>query len=345
MKVCPQCNAHYDDSMFFCLEDGTALRTPTDVNLEQTLALPKAEKLRSVQSSSEETLFLPAEQGTGQSPAETESWQSPTIPPNHVPQINTDQHSVKTNLINDAGTKETTRINTNDSGKSGNKATFIVLGGLIGTLVLVSSGYIGWLLSRPRTNDVVVNNINTPLANFNLTPTPSNHNTQSEVNKDVLNENTSETSNFNVVPSPVTNQSTPKTSPTKDKSPTPTPNETVTPTPTPIIKTPTPTPIPTRTPDKTTPDVISGGVLNKRADILFQPKYPPAAKANGIGGIVNVQVLVDENGRVVRASAVSGPAILRASAEVAARSTKFPPMTSGGQPVKVTGIIVFKFNP
>jgi TonB family protein len=90
---------------------------------------------------------------------------------------------------------------------------------------------------------------------------------------------------------------------------------------------------------------ISGGVLNERATALPKPAYPAAARAVRASGAVNVQVTIDENGNVISASAVSGHPLLRASAVQAARSSKFSPTKLSGQPVKVTGVIVYNFVP
>ncbi len=72
--------------------------------------------------------------------------------------------------------------------------------------------------------------------------------------------------------------------------------------------------------------------------------YPAAAKAVRANGAVNVQVLIDENGDVVSASAVSGHPLLRQSAVTAAFSSKFTPTVISGQAVKVTGIIIYNFT-
>lgn len=89
---------------------------------------------------------------------------------------------------------------------------------------------------------------------------------------------------------------------------------------------------------------ISGGVINSKATSLVKPSYPQAALAAGAGGAVNVQVVVDEAGNVISASAVSGHPRLRQAAEEAARNSKFSPTLLGGQPVKVTGVIVYNFT-
>jgi TonB family protein len=90
---------------------------------------------------------------------------------------------------------------------------------------------------------------------------------------------------------------------------------------------------------------ISGGVLNGKATYLAKPAYPAAAKAMGITGSVNVQVMIDEKGNVVSAAVVSGHPLLRAGAENAARQSRFTPTFLSEQPVKVTGVIVYQFKP
>lgn len=92
------------------------------------------------------------------------------------------------------------------------------------------------------------------------------------------------------------------------------------------------------------PKTISGGVVNGKAVSLPAPAYPAAAKAVNASGSVNVQVLIDEEGNIVSASAVSGHPLLRAAAESAALRSKFRPTMLQGQPVKVSGIITYVFN-
>lgn len=101
-----------------------------------------------------------------------------------------------------------------------------------------------------------------------------------------------------------------------------------------------PPPAPTPTP-RTAP--ISGGVLNGKAISLPKPQYPPIARAAHASGTVVVQVLIDENGNVVSAKAVSGHPLLQAVAVAAARQAKFSPTKLSGQPVKVSGMIQYNF--
>lgn len=97
-------------------------------------------------------------------------------------------------------------------------------------------------------------------------------------------------------------------------------------------------------PPKPKPKTISGGVLNGKATSLPKPAYPPAAKAIRASGAVSVQVLIDESGRVVSASAVSGHPLLRAAAVSAAQGARFSPTLLSGQPVKVSGVITYNFT-
>lgn len=89
---------------------------------------------------------------------------------------------------------------------------------------------------------------------------------------------------------------------------------------------------------------ISGGVLNGKAISLPAPEYPAVAKQAKASGAVAVRVLVDENGGVVSAQAVSGHPLLQAAAVAAARQAKFSPTLLMGEPVKVTGVIVYNFG-
>ncbi|MET0622789.1 MAG: energy transducer TonB [Pyrinomonadaceae bacterium] len=107
---------------------------------------------------------------------------------------------------------------------------------------------------------------------------------------------------------------------------------------------PTPMPKPSPTPRQSggtislTSTIISSKVIDKPA-----PPYPPIAKAAGISGAVAVQILVDEQGRVVSAKATSGNPLLQAAAVQAAYKARFTATVLGGQPVKVTGSITYNF--
>lgn len=371
MKFCPQCSTEYEDSMFFCLEDGIPLKSTDSsvqtnpVTFEQTLRMPSKEEamnlLNSNEPTGEKTLVLPAEVVTDDKSVQTEAWQAETMPPQPLPVTSETMPpqplpvTAKTNenvVIADENSVLTTYTEADE--KRGN-GLFVIAGILLGGIALIGTAIGGWLLLRDSSNEVAfTNNANKQSQNTN-----NNNSALSNQNSVLLNENSSisfgennsnvSNLNSNVSINSNSNKTTPKPSPTKDKkdSPTPAPTENPEPTVTPISKTPTPapTPIPTTSSTRKPPSILSAGVLNGKAINLVRPPYPPAARAVGASGAVNVQVLIDENGNVVRASAVSGHALLRAAAEQAARSSKFSPTTLGGQVVKVTGVIVYNFVP
>ena len=101
----------------------------------------------------------------------------------------------------------------------------------------------------------------------------------------------------------------------------------------------------TETKTTTNSKTISGGVLNGKAISLPTPVYPPVAKAAKASGTVVVQVIIDENGNVISAHAVSGHPLLQGAAVAAARAAKFSPTKLSGEPVKVNGVITYKFSP
>src|SRR6266850_6338363 len=91
-------------------------------------------------------------------------------------------------------------------------------------------------------------------------------------------------------------------------------------------------------PAKRTP--INGGILNGKAIYLPQPDFP----SGNASGVVMVQVLVDEQGNVIEARAVSGAQPLQAAAVNAAHLAKFSPTTLMGEPVKVSGLLSYSFT-
>jgi protein TonB len=106
---------------------------------------------------------------------------------------------------------------------------------------------------------------------------------------------------------------------------------------------PPPPPAPTPKPEPPKKTIVSGGVLNGKAISKPQPAYPPIAKAARASGTVTVQIVVDESGRVISASAVSGHPLLQQAAVSAARNARFSPTLLSGQPVKVSGVITYNF--
>ena len=89
---------------------------------------------------------------------------------------------------------------------------------------------------------------------------------------------------------------------------------------------------------------VSGGVLNGRAISLATPVYPEFARRARTVGLVEVEVVVDENGKVISAHAVAGPPSLREASVQAALRAQFSPTKLSGQPVKITGKINYNFT-
>ena len=85
-------------------------------------------------------------------------------------------------------------------------------------------------------------------------------------------------------------------------------------------------------------------MLNGKAITLPVPDYPAEAKAAGAEGVVVIQVMIDEQGNVTDARAISGPKLLQETSVNAARQAKFSPTLLSGEPVKVTGVLVFNFG-
>lgn len=85
--------------------------------------------------------------------------------------------------------------------------------------------------------------------------------------------------------------------------------------------------------------VALGEVVTK-----VSPEYPVTARQVGASGEVRVQITVSEQGRVLQAKAISGHALLRRPAEVAASKWIFKPAMLDGKPVKAEGSVSFIFT-
>jgi protein TonB len=64
------------------------------------------------------------------------------------------------------------------------------------------------------------------------------------------------------------------------------------------------------------------------------PEYPAVAMRQGIQGVVEVKVLVDERGQVADARWISGPPALSEAALASVRNRIYRPATRGGVPVR-----------
>jgi len=84
--------------------------------------------------------------------------------------------------------------------------------------------------------------------------------------------------------------------------------------------------------------VVVGQVIDKP-----QPAYPAIARAAHAFGEIVVQIVIGEEGKVMAAQAVSGHPLLRATSVKAAKESLFTPTLLEGKPVKVSGVITYKF--
>ncbi len=88
---------------------------------------------------------------------------------------------------------------------------------------------------------------------------------------------------------------------------------------------------------------VEGGVLNGKAVRKPSPSYPTEAKQQRLMGTVVVEIMVDEEGRVVEAKAICGHPILGRASVEAAKQARFTPTLLSGKPVKVKGVITYNF--
>lgn len=93
------------------------------------------------------------------------------------------------------------------------------------------------------------------------------------------------------------------------------------------------------------PEFLNVGSLSQANAVrLVTPNYSAMARQSRAEGKVMVEVELDVNGEVVAAKATSGPALLRQSAEDAAKRSKFKPVLFNGEPIKAKGVITYSFT-
>lgn len=80
------------------------------------------------------------------------------------------------------------------------------------------------------------------------------------------------------------------------------------------------------------------------AIVKVMPSYPDSARQFGARGKVEVEITVDEDGRVIQATSLSGHPMLRAVAETAARKWVYKPATLAGKPIRAKGTVTFVFT-
>ena len=80
-----------------------------------------------------------------------------------------------------------------------------------------------------------------------------------------------------------------------------------------------------------------------RALSMPKPAYPEEAKSKRAFGVVRVDVVSDEQGRVIWANAVSGPAVLRSVSMKAACRSRYSPTLISGRAIKTESSIQYSF--
>jgi len=89
-------------------------------------------------------------------------------------------------------------------------------------------------------------------------------------------------------------------------------------------------------------------VMNSQTESISQSENPDdksGQRKSRASGKVTVRVLIDVDGNVVSAKAIDGNSLFADSAVKAARKAKFAPTMLAGNPVQVTGNLVYNFVP
>ncbi|MEP6924702.1 MAG: TonB family protein [Pyrinomonadaceae bacterium] len=382
MKICPTCQTEFiDTSMRFCTKDGTPLITFTPPVVEEPLIstpiptpTPEPPSLDATLSDipmphnrfTEEPTFDPAVRLDPDSdfdsnfPAAEESneFNVQVDEPQQITPVT--PAPIPATITPDVAPEVAITPPTAPPKRKSNVALFAILGilGLLGLLGIVGAAGAYWYFSSNKQVAVANNNANTENVNDvssndnsdNLNDNNNSADTNTNDNQNVdANQDANLDTNLNINGIAGINANT-RPSPTPRSSPSPSPRNTnrnanqvieiepSQPSPTPDRQTPTPPQIPQGS------KTVAGGVVNGRATSLPKPPYPAAARAVRAEGQVNVQVLIDENGNVVSASAISGNPLLRQAAAQAARQAKFSRTVISGQPVKVSGVIIYNFT-
>jgi TonB family protein len=93
-----------------------------------------------------------------------------------------------------------------------------------------------------------------------------------------------------------------------------------------------------------TPPNTPSGLLNGKAVSLPLPVYPVEAKVARATGVIVVKVTIDESGKVIKAEDLCGGNYwLSKAAMAAAYNARFSSTTLSGQPVKVIGLLTYRF--
>jgi Ca-activated chloride channel family protein len=96
--------------------------------------------------------------------------------------------------------------------------------------------------------------------------------------------------------------------------------------------------------DRNRAEPLANAILNGKLANAPEPQPAAIAKAAGASGAVQVQVAIDESGKVTAAQALSGHPLLQAPAVEAAQKATFKPLLVKGKPAASTGVISYDFQ-
>ena len=104
-----------------------------------------------------------------------------------------------------------------------------------------------------------------------------------------------------------------------------------------LLATPVPGPAPPAT-------RVGGGLQPPKLISSTPPTYPPRARLDQVQGVVVINALVDENGKVTEMQVLSGPSGLTGAAVEALRAWKYEPARLAGQPIATHIKVSINFN-
>jgi len=84
-------------------------------------------------------------------------------------------------------------------------------------------------------------------------------------------------------------------------------------------------------------------LLCGKAISLPKPPFPEEAKVAKASGVVVVDIVIDEEGRVIWAKAIEGHDLLQAVSVSAACRARYSPMKVSGRAVKASGVLSYTF--
>jgi protein TonB len=90
---------------------------------------------------------------------------------------------------------------------------------------------------------------------------------------------------------------------------------------------------------------VSSAVIATLLQHKVDPIYPEDAKAKGISGAVVMHAIIDQQGKVDKLSAISGPGVLRDAALTAVRQWSYKPYMLNGKPQSVETTVTVNFTP